>query len=196
MNCTSGVLSAWQHWHMPEQSVLEQLLPTLFHGIEGGVVSSAIRLALTWNSSTPSQRLAMGAESAAISISAALLGSVSAWLATPACIGYGFGKFAWKLADDDSNLWRNSQVASPFALASAIDSIFGYGGQSAIDDFKKYLVDYEEKSKFLAPRYLTSDYWGSRPPQVAHSLAKQANWGALPSELSRVFEKHPLKTQQ
>ena len=194
MHCASGVISAWKHWHMPNQSAIEQLLPTLFHGLEGGLLSSGIRLALTWNCSNALQRLAAGTESAALSLSTAILGAAVAWLATPACIGYGFGKLAWKLSEEDSSIWRKTEVASPYVFTSAIESIFENGGHSAITAFQEYLMSYGRKSESLAPEYLGSECWGVPPKQAAHALAKEANWGVLPPDLAHVFSKRPLKT--
>lgn len=181
MHMTSGAISLWEHWTLPEPSLFDLALPYLLKGAGIGALASAVRLAICWRNSTPEQRLNAGGETFLLSLSSSLLGGVSSWLAIPAALGYGLSKFAWRVAEQDSTIIDRSTVSSEVSFSLAIESLLKNGGPAAVDSFRDYLTRSVKLETSLAPEFFKNcEIWDRPPVGAEHVVAStpfpQAEW--------------------
>jgi len=213
----AGSVSLWDHWHIPEPSLLDHIVPILLPAGVIATCATALRLGLVWGNSSPSQRVVAGCESATLSVTATFLSALSPLLAPPAVVGYSLGKLAWQIAEDDSSFWERQNLTSPFAMNLALNHIAKHGDPASIDRLKLYLAETQGCASILAPVFLESPTVLSLPPAGAeHVWAKDAAWAtdvmamenlltpassdvkilSPPDDASQVFGAHPFPKEE
>jgi len=184
MEYVAGSVSYWKHIHIPTDSVLPHLVHGLLGGIGAGCAVSALRLALTWGTTTPIEKAGIASESIIISSTLGCLAIISPWLSIPLGLSYGLGKFAFRCAHGSNEFWERLPVSSPLTEQLARETIEKYGGQEALRNFDCFRANPIEDAPH--PDFLETD------PVLLRCLEKMPNWGEAPSGLEHVLAPNPL----
>jgi hypothetical protein len=172
LDCAAGAVSYWQHIHVVEPSLIETLAPGLLGGLIGGGVVTATRMALCWNTSTQTEKIAMATESMGLSVLLGTLATISPWISVPLGVAYTAGKFAFKAAEEEDVFWINNPISSTLTPVLCRDALRRVGGEEAVRSFEEYL----NRQTSL-----------SIPHDARKALAAIPDWASVPESAKHVF---------
>lgn len=142
----AGAISYFKHLHMPAVTIpdVSILMNGLYGGIAAGSLVSVLRIGLAWNDTSISEKVALSGESIGISSVLGMLSKISPWISIPLGLTYGFGKFAWDLAQKDFEYWRKSPVSSDISAILSLKNIYDIAGEKYLRNFINYIKNHND----------------------------------------------------
>jgi len=149
LNIGAGAVSYFKHIHLPSITVLDPsiLAKGFLNGAFSGSMITFIQLGMSWNETTPSEKILSSAESISLSSTLGMLSKISPWISVPLGLTYSFGKFSWEIANNDFDYWQNMQTSTNTTALLSLKTIYDIGGEEALLDFKNFILNKKDDYK-------------------------------------------------
>lgn len=145
----AGAISLWDYLTVPANQELPYILQGLLAGVGIGAIFSAVRIGLSWQSTSLSEKSKIAAENVGVGSLLGALSTISPILSIVPSLTLCAGKMAINFAELDNRFWDEHQLTSPLVKDLSAETIKKFGSKEDQKNFDKFLEKFQEKKKPL-----------------------------------------------